>query len=88
VSYTIVHIPNKSSSNAIKSFVVVFIPLHLRMCRVVECRGDHIRLLYDLPDGTALAQEIVASPVLPITKILAIEDHKVYIDSNRRDSRI
>jgi hypothetical protein len=33
--------------------------------------------LDDLPNGTTLAQEIVVSSVLPIIKILAIEDHKL-----------
>jgi hypothetical protein len=73
----IIHSPTKSSSNEIKSFVVVFISLQFTMYRVVEHRGDHVWLLYDLPDGTTLAQEIVASLVLPITEILAIEDHKL-----------
>jgi hypothetical protein len=49
------------------------------MCYVVEHRGDHVRLLYDLPDSTSLTQKIVASSVFPITKILAIEDHKLNI---------
>jgi hypothetical protein len=47
------------------------------MCHVVERRGDHVRLLYDLLDGMTLDQEIVASSVLPITEILTIEDHKL-----------
>jgi hypothetical protein len=44
---------------------------------VVECIGDHIRLLDDLPNGVILAQKIVASSVFPVTEILAIEDHKL-----------
>jgi hypothetical protein len=44
---------------------------------VVECIEDHVRLLDDLPYGTALAQEIVVSSVYPVTEILAIEDHKL-----------
>jgi hypothetical protein len=44
---------------------------------VVECIGDHVRLLNDLPNGATLAQEIVASSVFPITEILVIEDHKL-----------
>jgi hypothetical protein len=44
---------------------------------VVEGIGDHVRLLNDLPNGVALAQEIVAGSVLPITEILIIEDHKL-----------
>jgi hypothetical protein len=44
---------------------------------VVECVGDHVRLLDDLPNGATLAQEIVTSSVFPVTEILAIEDHKL-----------
>jgi hypothetical protein len=46
------------------------------MCRVVEHCGDHVRLMYDLPDSTSLTQKIVTSLILPITEILIIEDHK------------
>jgi hypothetical protein len=46
---------------------------------VVECIEDHVRLLDDLLNGAALAQEIVASSVLSITEILTIEDHKLDI---------
>jgi hypothetical protein len=77
VSYTIIHIPTKSSSNEIKSFVVVFVPRQLTLGRIVERRRDHVRLLYDRPNGMTLAQDIVASSVLPITEILTIEDHKL-----------
>jgi hypothetical protein len=45
---------------------------------VVECVGDHVRLLDDLPNGATLAQEIVASSVFPVTEILAIKDHKLH----------
>jgi hypothetical protein len=34
-------------------------------------------LLYDLPNGMTLAQKIVVSLIFPITKILAIEEHKL-----------
>jgi hypothetical protein len=44
---------------------------------MVECIGDHVRFLDDLPNGMTLAQEIVASSVLPTTEILTIEDHKL-----------
>jgi hypothetical protein len=37
----------------------------------------HVRLLDNLPNGVALAQEIVAGLILPVTEILAIEDHKL-----------
>jgi hypothetical protein len=52
--------------------------LQLTLGRVVECIGDHVRLLDDLPNGATLAQEIVAGSVLPITKILAIENDKLH----------
>jgi hypothetical protein len=77
VSYIIIHIPTKSSSNEIKSFVVVFIPLQLTLGCVVEHRWDHVCLLYDLPNGMTLAKKIVASSVFPLNEILAIEDHKL-----------
>jgi hypothetical protein len=51
--------------------------LQLTLDRVVECVGDHVRLLDDLPNGATLAQEIVASSVFPVTEILAIKDHKI-----------
>jgi hypothetical protein len=44
---------------------------------VVECIGDHVRLLDNLPNGTTLAQKIVASLVFSVTEILAIEDHNL-----------
>jgi hypothetical protein len=44
---------------------------------VVECVGDHVRLLDDLPNDATLAQEIVASSVFPLTEILVIKDHKL-----------
>jgi hypothetical protein len=59
------------------SLVVIFIPLQLTLGCVVECIRDHIHLLDDLPNGTTLAQEIVASSVFSVTKILTIEDHKL-----------
>jgi hypothetical protein len=46
---------------------------------VVECVEDHVRLLYDLPNGVTLAQDIVVSSVLPITEIIAIENYKLNI---------
>jgi hypothetical protein len=44
---------------------------------MVECVGDHVCLLDDLPNGATLAQKIVASSVFPVTEILAIEGHKL-----------
>jgi hypothetical protein len=78
VSYTIIHVPIKNSSNEIKRFIIVFIPLQLTLDRVVERHRDHVCLLYDLPNGTPLTQKIVASSVFPVTEILVIEDHKLH----------
>jgi hypothetical protein len=39
---------------------------------------DHVHLMDDLPNGVTLAQEIVAGSVLPITKILVIENDKFH----------
>jgi hypothetical protein len=44
---------------------------------VVECIGDHVRLLDDLPNGMILAQKIVVSSILPIIKILIIKNDKL-----------
>jgi hypothetical protein len=78
VSYTIIHIYTKSSSNEIESLVVVFIPLQLTLDHVVECSRDHILPLDNLSNSTTLTQKIVVSSVLPITKILTIEDNKLH----------
>jgi hypothetical protein len=53
--------------------------LQLTLGHVVECVGDHVRLLDDLPNGATLAQKIIMSLVFPVIKILAIEDHKLNI---------
>jgi hypothetical protein len=52
--------------------------LQLTLGCVVEHRRDHVRLLHDLPNSTTLAQKIIVNSVFPVTKILAIEDHKLY----------
>jgi L-rhamnose isomerase len=77
VSYTIIYIPTKSSSNEIEGLVVVFLTLQLTLSRIVECSRDHVRLLNDLPNSTTLTQEIVGSSVLPVTKILVIKNHQL-----------
>jgi hypothetical protein len=77
VSYTIIYIPTKSSSNEIEGLVVVFLPLQLTLSRIVECSRDHVRLLNDLPNSTTLTQEIVGSSVLPVTEILVIKNHQL-----------
>jgi hypothetical protein len=77
VTYTIICIPTKSSSNEIEDFVVIFIPLQLTLGHVVEHRRSHVCLLHDLSNGTTLSQNIVASWIFSVTKILTIEDHKL-----------
>jgi inner membrane protein involved in colicin E2 resistance len=59
------------------SLVVVFIPLYLTLGRIVERHRDYVYLLYNLPNSTTLAQKIVVGSVLPIIKILVIEDYKL-----------
>jgi hypothetical protein len=61
----------------IKGLAVIFIHLQLTLGRVVECIGDHVRLLNYLPNDVALTQKIVASSVFPVIEILVIEDHKL-----------
>jgi hypothetical protein len=69
---------DSSSSNEIKSLVVVFIPCQLSLVHIVKRRRDHVCLLDDLPNSITLAQEIVASLIFSVTEILNIEDHKLY----------
>jgi hypothetical protein len=52
--------------------------LPLTLVHVVEQRQDHVRLLHDLSNSMTLAQMVVASSIFPVTKILAIEDDKLY----------
>jgi hypothetical protein len=75
---SIIHIPTWSSSNKIKSFIVIFIPLQLTLGHIVERRRNHVRLMYYLPNGTTLAKKIVASSVFLVTEILATEDYKLH----------
>jgi hypothetical protein len=78
MSYTIIHIPTKSSRNEIKSFVVVFIPHQLTLGRVIEHHRGHVYLMYDLSNGMILVQKIIMSSVLPVIEILGIKYHKLY----------
>jgi hypothetical protein len=77
VSYTIIYIPTKSSSNEIESLIIIFIPLQLTLDSVIEHRWDHVRLLYDLLNSMTLAKEIVASLVFRVTEILTIKNDKL-----------
>jgi hypothetical protein len=45
---------------------------------MIEYIGDYVRLLYDLPNDVALAQEIIVGLVFPVTEILIIEDNKLH----------
>jgi hypothetical protein len=45
---------------------------------VIECIGDHVCLLDELPNGMTLAQKIDVTLVFSGTEILAIEDHKIH----------
>jgi hypothetical protein len=51
--------------------------LQLTLGHVVECIGDHVRLLNDLPNGAALTQKIVVSSIFLVTEIFTIEYHKL-----------
>jgi hypothetical protein len=61
----------------IYNLVVVFIPLQSTLGRVVEHHQDHVRMLYDLPNGTTLAQKIVMNLVFPVTEIITIKYQKL-----------
>jgi hypothetical protein len=67
-----------SSSNEIKRFIVVFVPLQLTLGRVVERRRDHVHLLYNLPNDTTLDKKILTSSVFLVTEILVIEDRNLH----------
>jgi hypothetical protein len=45
---------------------------------MVEYIQDHVCLLYDLPNGAALSQEIVVSSIFSVTEILVIENEKLH----------
>jgi hypothetical protein len=52
--------------------------LQLTLGYVVECVGDHVRLLDDLLNGATLAEKIIVSSVFPIAEILAFENDKLH----------
>jgi hypothetical protein len=76
---TIVYISTWSSCNVIQSSVVVLIPLQLTLSCILKHYQDHVCFLYDLTNGTTLAQEIVVSPIFPIIEIIAIEDNELHV---------
>jgi hypothetical protein len=51
--------------------------LQLTLDHMVECIGDYVRLLDDLPNDVTLTQKIVTSSALLITEILTIENDKL-----------
>jgi protein-arginine kinase len=73
-----IHISNLSSSNEIQGFVVVLIPLQLTTRCILKHYRGHVCFLFNLSNGTTLAQEIIVSPVFPIIKILVIEDNELH----------
>jgi hypothetical protein len=75
---TVLHIPTKSGSDKVQGLIIVLIFYQLSNGCILKCCGDDICFLYDLPNGTTLAQEIVANPVFPITEILVIEDNELH----------
>jgi hypothetical protein len=66
-----------SRINEIKCLVVVFTTLQLTLGRVVECIGDYVCLLNDLPNGATLAQKTVVSSIFSVTEILTIENYEL-----------
>jgi hypothetical protein len=51
--------------------------LQLTLGCILKHYQDHIPHLYDLPNCTSLAQQVVSCLVLPITEIFIIENHKL-----------
>jgi hypothetical protein len=74
----IIHIPTKSGSDKVQSLIVVLVFQQLNGGCILKSRGDDVCFLYDLPNRTTLAQDIVASLVFPITEILTIEDNELH----------
>jgi hypothetical protein len=75
---TVIHIPTKSSSDKVQGLIVVLVFHQLSSGCILKRRGDDICFMYDLPNDTILTQEIVASPVFLITKILIIDDNELH----------
>jgi hypothetical protein len=75
---TVIHIPTKSDSDKVQGLIVVLVFHQLSSCCILMRRWDDVCFLYDLPNGTTLAQEIVASPVSPIIEILTIKDNELH----------
>jgi hypothetical protein len=74
----VTHITTKSGSDKVQGLIVVLIFHQLSSGCILKHHGNDVCFLYDLPNGTTLAQEIVASPVFPLTEILAIEDNELH----------
>jgi hypothetical protein len=76
--YTVTHIPTESGSDNVQGLIVVLVFCQLSSgCNLEHCEDD-VCFLYNLPNGMALAHEIVVSLVFPITEILAIEDNELH----------
>jgi hypothetical protein len=74
----VIHITTKSDSDKVQGHIVVLVFHQLRSGCILKHRGDDVCFLNDLPNGMTLAQEIVASSVFPVIKILAIEDNEYH----------
>jgi hypothetical protein len=75
---TAIHIPTKSGSDKVQGLIVALVFHQLSSSCILKHRGDDICFLYDLLNGTTLAQEIVMSSVFSKTKILTIEDNELH----------
>jgi hypothetical protein len=76
---TFIHIPTKSGSDKVQGHIVVLVFHQLSSGCILKCHGDDVCFLYDLQNGTTLAQEIVVSLVFPITEFHDIEDNELHI---------
>jgi hypothetical protein len=75
---TVIHIPTKSDSDKVQGLIVVLVFHQLSSGCILKRHVDDAYFLYDLPNGTILTQEIVASLIFSITKILVIEDNELH----------
>jgi hypothetical protein len=75
---TVIDIPTKSGSDMVQGLIVVLIFRQLSSGCILKRHGDDICFLYDLPNGTTLAQEIVVSSIFPIIETLTIKDNELH----------
>jgi hypothetical protein len=75
---TVIHIPTKSGSDKVQGLIVVLVFHQLSSGCILQHHRDDVCFLYDLLNGMTLAQEIVMSPIFPITQIPVIEDNELH----------